>query len=417
VKLTAWDRFTMALAPRWTLDRVRARVTAENLGRFYDAAQPGRRTSGWNRSRGDADSVNAVAVRELRILARNLIRNNAYAKRAQEVIANNTVGWGITPRPSGKDATANAKAMELWKTWADTTECDSEGRSTFSGMLSQSMKTIVSDGEILIRRRVRRPSDGLSLPLQLEILEPDFLDSNKAGIAPSGGTIIQGVEFDQIGRRAAYWIFPEHPGSSSAITGVSRRVPATDVLHCFLPTRPGSTRGVSWFGAAIVTLSDLDEYEDAELMKHKIAACFGAFISDIDGRAAPIGTADTTDDTIEAFEPGMIANLPAGKAVTFATPPTLTSDSLPTRNLRKVAAALGIGYEELTGDYSQVNLEQAGAANLRRCLAVGDGSRGSLRAVARGTARGLDRVPSSDDRARQRGSGLPAPASRWDDHA
>jgi capsid protein len=43
----------------------------------------------------------------------------------------------------------------------------------------------------------------------------------------------------------------------------SRRIPAEDVIHLFYAERPGQSRGISWFGSAIVPLKDLDEYEDA----------------------------------------------------------------------------------------------------------------------------------------------------------
>ncbi len=352
--MSAWDRLTEFLASLFTGKKART----------YQAASSGRRTSEWGRDRGDVNALLARAGPELRLHARDLIRNNAWAKHGQDVIANNTVGWGITPRPASDDKAANARALELWNAWAvDSTEVDSEGRSMFAGILSLAMKAIASDGEVLVRRRYRRPSDGLVLPLQIQMLEADFLDTSKDGESASGGKIINGVEFDKLGRRAAYWLFEEHPGSGSSFE-LSKRVPAKDILHVFLPGRTGQARGVSWFASAIVSLKDLGEYEDAELMKQKIAACFAAFVTDADGLGTAIGEEDEDDDTIEQFEPGMVANLPSGKQVTVANPPGLTSDTLPIRNLRKVAAGLGIAYEDLTGDYSQVNFSSARMARL-----------------------------------------------------
>ncbi len=360
LKLTMWDRIAAVISPSWALSRLRARAAANTLVRHYEAAQSGRRTSGWHRTRGDADSVNAAATTELRIHARDLARNNAYAKHAIDLIANNTVGYGITPRPVGDDKAANLKASEIWKLWADSTECDSESRSTFGGMLSQAMKATVPDGEVLIRRRMRRLGDGLSIPLQIQLLEADYLDSAKDGPVAGGGKgwITQGVEFDALGRRAAYWLYQEHPGSGQN-SSPSRRVPAKDVLHCFLPTRPHQTRGVSWLAPVIGTLKDLDDYEDAELIKQKIAACFSAAVTDQDGLGTPIGAVDSATPLIEELQPGAIIQLPPGKEITTLTPPTLTSDALPTRNLRKVATGIGIPYEELAGDYSQVNFSSA----------------------------------------------------------
>jgi len=66
-------------------------------------------------------------------------------------------------------------------------------------------------GECIVRFRQRRPGDGIDVPFQLQVLEPDYLDHNKT-LSLDTGTIIEGVQFDKIGRRVAYWMFGNHPG-------------------------------------------------------------------------------------------------------------------------------------------------------------------------------------------------------------
>jgi lambda family phage portal protein len=363
-KLSAWDRFVLAVAPQAGVRRLQARAVADIMTRSYEAAQGGRRTTGWNRNKGDVNNVIRLAGDELRIHARDLVRNNGYARRAQRVIANNVSGWGIVPKPNGPSAELNAKLSAEWKAWADSPECETQGLHTFAGLQHMAMKAIFTDGEILFRRRFRRPEDGLSIPIQIQVLEADYLDRSKDyERGQEGGPIIQGVEFDAIGRRVAYWLFEQHPGNNRTTNnGVSKRVPASNVRHVFYSERPGQVRGVSWLAAAIVNLKELDEYEDAELMRQKIAACFAAFVTDTEGAGAPLGGLGGTNDDgneIETFEPGMIAHLPPGRQITVASPPSVTNDSFTTRNLRKIAAGLGITYEDLTGDYSQVNYSSA----------------------------------------------------------
>lgn len=357
--MNVFDRFTLAFAPRWTLERIRARAAAAHLARHYEAAQPGRRTSGWARSRADANAVNAVALSELRMHARDLVRNTGWAKKARRVIASHTVGWGIVPRPTGAAA---KNAASVWKEWAESPQaCDVAGRLTFYAMQRLAMRAITTDGEVLIRRYLGGPG---RVPLQLQVLEADHLDTSKdSETSDAGGPIVQGVEFDAAGRRAAYWLFPRHPGNSRS-TGVSARVAAADVIHVFDQERPGQARGISWFGAAIVPLKDFDAYEDAELMRQKIAACFAAFVTDPEGSMSAVGEEDEDDNQIEAFEPGGIFYLPPGKTVTTASPPMVTDSSFTNRTLRKVAAALGVTFEDLTGDYSQVNFSSARMARL-----------------------------------------------------
>lgn len=353
MKLPWYDRAILSLFPKWGGRRIQEKAKAEIIARHYEAAKRTRRTENWTRSLGDANAVNGTAISELRTHARDLIRNNGWAQRAEDAIAAHTVGWGIAP----KIAPAFA---EKWKAWADTTACDADGLLTFAGLQDLVVRTVATAGECLVRRRWRRASDGLPIPLQLQVLEPDFLDTSKDNAGNQGNKIIQGVEFDKLGRRVGYWLFEDHPGSSVVGTSpVSRRVPASEIVHVFKVGRPGQVRGVSWFGTAIVPIKDLDEYEDAELVKQKIAACFAAFVKDVDGLASPLGDPHATEEEIETFEPGMIHYLQPGKDVVMASPPSVTNEAAPTRALRKIAAGLGIAYEELTGDYSNVNFSSA----------------------------------------------------------
>lgn len=369
-ELTWIDRALLSIAPAFAMKRLRARTVAQSL-RHYEAAQPGRRTQNWHASTGDADAMIRGATNLLRWHARDLLRNNAWARRAQGVVANNTVSWGITPKPIGEDPKVNAVALKLFKKWADATTCESEGRHNFAALQHLAMKAIVSDGEVLLRRRGRLAKDGLPLPLQVQVLEADYLDSSRNDFSSiSGGPIVQGIEFDKLGRRAAYWLWSQHPGSGRNVEA-AKRVPAEDVLHIFNADRPGQSRGVSWLGTAIVDLKDLSDFDDAELMRQKIAACFAAFVADTEGVGAPVGEQDQDDPLVETFEPGMITQLPPGKTVTFANPPTLTGDSLAMRTLRRVAAGIGITYEDLTTDYSQVNFSSARMARQAHWANVG----------------------------------------------
>lgn len=372
MKLSWLDRVVASFSPERALKRVRARAALETMARHYEAAAQGRRTSGWARTTGDANFVALGALAEMRMHARDLIRNNSWARRGQRVIANNTAGWGIVAKPVGGSEAELSRAAELWKTWAESTECESEGRHTFYSIQHLAMKTIPEAGELLVRRRWRRASDGMTIPLQLQVLEPDHLDHTRnQSSSVSGGPIIQGVEYDLIGRRSAYWIFPVHPGSGRG-TPAAERISASEILHVFYPERAGQARGVSWFATAILNLKDLDEYDDAELMKQKIAACFAAFVTDVNGDGAGLGEPSMTDDLIETFEPGMIQKLPPGKDIQFGTPPQVVADSFASRNLRRVAAGLGVTYEDLTGDYSQVNFSSARMARLSHWANVHD---------------------------------------------
>src|SRR3546814_19723420 len=57
------------------------------------------------------------------------------------------------------------------------------------------------------------------------------------------------------------------------------RVDASEVIHLFRPLRPGQIRGEPWLTRALVKLNELDQYDDAELVRKKTAAMFAGFIT------------------------------------------------------------------------------------------------------------------------------------------
>lgn len=376
-ELTLLERLLPGFAARRARARYRAaawRHAAGDLDRHvgkrrYDAASRSRRTDGWRTSGASAISEVGPALALLRDRSRDLVRNNPWAAKAIRVLDSRTIGTGIVPRPTvPKDApsAARAAAEELrarWRGWAESTECDAEGRTDFYGMQSQVERCVDEAGEALVRRRWRRTSDGLVVPLQLQLLEPDFLDLTKTGVLSGGNRVIQGVEFDKLGRRAAYWLFREHPGNSlhgfySRATTPSARVPAQDVLHVFRSERIGQVRGVPRGAPCLLKLRDFDEFDDATLYRQKIANMFVGFTHDIDASVAEDSALekDPQGRRIDDFEPGTWEDLPPGKEITFSDPPDAMGFADYAKvTLRAVAAGYGITYEALTGDLSGVN--------------------------------------------------------------
>lgn len=357
---TVVDRLVSYIAPAAGLSRMRARAAVEVLTRNFEGASQSRRLAGWRTPSTGANAAASPSLTRLRDRARDLVRNNPWAARGVGVLEANVVGSGIRPEArvaSGNPAAAEL-AMKLWTEHAETTAIDADGRLDIYGLQCLVLRSVVESGEVLVRRRRRLATDGLKVPLQLQVLEPDHLDTSRDIMQIAGGGSIQGgIEFDSIGRRKAYWLYPEHPGERGTLRGLkdSAPVPASEILHVFRQDRPGQFRGVTWLAPAVVRLRDLDEFEDARLLQQKVAACFAGFIHDVDTS----GLVDKDEDDrppVEELEPGMLANLSAGKTITFAQPPTTEGYVDYVRfMLRAIACALGVSYEAFTGDYSGVN--------------------------------------------------------------
>lgn len=348
--MNVFDRFVALWNPQAALRRANARAALRLIEahgkRRYEAAAKSRRTSGWRATGADANAEALPALDTLRNRSRDLVRNNPWAARAVQAIVSNTVGTGIMAK------FADEKLQEAWKPWANSTDCDADDTHDFYGLQALAMRTVADSGEVLIRRRIRSSADGLKVPLQIQVIEPDHLVTDRDGTTKNGNRVVGGVEFDKIGRRVAYYLRRGHPGAVDSDSTVSR-VPADDVLHLYRCDRPGQVRGVPWGTSVMLRLRDLDDYEDAYLLRNKLANCMTAFVYQSDA----VDATDSDDTPIlEGLEPGAIEILPNGKDIKFSTPPTVDGYGEYTRAvLKAIAAGYGITYEALTGDLSQVN--------------------------------------------------------------
>ncbi len=353
------DNVIGVFSPRTKARRLYARLALRQITnhlRKYEGAGGGRRVSGWRTTGASANAEIAPSLSALRNRARDLVRNNCYARRGIAVIKSNVVGTGIITQIKGGSAAKARRIDALFDDWAENTGIDYDGRNDIYGLQHLVIGTVAESGECLIRLR-RADSIG-PLPLRLQVLEGDYLDNSMLPVKAAGGNeIVQGIEFDSSGRRVAYHLAEEHPGAAKSSGTKFRitRVPAEEVLHIYDAARAGQVRGVPWLAAALLKLRDLDEYEDAQLIRQKISACFAAFVHDADFAG---DLASTTEDPAlgEKVEPGLIEHLPPGKEITFANPPGVQgyAEYIST-HLMAIAASLGVTYEALTNDYSRVN--------------------------------------------------------------
>lgn len=354
------DKVLRVVAPQVALRRVRARTAVDALMR-YEAATSGRRGQSWRPVGTDADAAGMQRGR-LAYVARDMIRNTAFAARYQQVVVSNVVGDGIIPKVIAKSAKARASLLDAITAHCDTTAIDANGRENLYGLQRLAMAAVVDAGEVLIRYRPRDLTDGLPLPFQIEVLEADYLDGAKDGALSNGNVIKGGIEFDQIGRRVAYHLFRDHPGAQGyrLRSLESRRVPATSVLHIYRQDRPGQTRGVSWFAPMALRLQDFADAQDAHLMRQKIAACFAAFRESPEAEMPGTDAADPAGLVSEPIVPGRIQNLAPGEKISFATPPGVTGvEEFYRWVMRAVSADGGVTYESLTNDFSGVNFSSA----------------------------------------------------------
>jgi lambda family phage portal protein len=332
-------------------ERLRAKYQTyflENVTRKYDGASRGRRTSGWHSTNSSASLETENSLHTLRNRSRDLRRNSGYVARGIQVITSNVVGKGIRIKFNGRNKTQEKKINDLWKLWAGSNAIDFDGRLNLNMIQDIACDAVVESGEVVIRKRNVSPTRENPFPIQVQVLESDFIDDSFGSFShETGDNIVQGIEFDKQGRRKGYRLYKIHPGSQF-INNESMFVEAKNIIHAFRGDRPGQIRGIPWASPIMMNVKDLEDYEDTELIRQKIAACFTAFIVD---QETGNGLTKEEIDDVERFEPGMIEKLSAGKNIVLSNPPTVENyNEYISTMLHKVAVGFGISYESLSSD-------------------------------------------------------------------
>lgn len=355
----------------------------------YDGVGGGRRALAWQVGNPGAVAALAYSQDELRAKSRDLVRRNAWAAAGVEAFVSNAIGTGIKPQSMVQDQSLREGIHRLWSDWCE--QADAAGLTDFYGLQALACRAMLEGGECLVRLRFRKSEDGLPVGLQIQVLEPEHLPVSMNTQTSSGNLIRAGIEFDRLGRRVAYHLTRTHPGdgalapmSSNGGSGSGGmdtvRVPAAEIVHLFRPLRPGQIRGEPWLARALVKLNELDQYDDAELVRKKTAAMFAGFITRLspEDNLMGEGLPDAAGAALAGLEPGTMQILEPGEDVRFSQPADVGGSyaEFLRMQFRAVASAMGITYEMLTGDLTQVNYSSIRAGLLefrRRCEAIQHG--------------------------------------------
>ena len=350
----------------------------------YDGVGSGRRALAWSVGNPGAIAALLYTQNELRAKSRDLVRRNAWAAAGIDSYVANAIGTGIKPQSMVPDSALRESIQSLWRNWCEV--ADAADLTDFYGVQSLATRAMIEGGEALLRLRYRRPEDGLPVALQIQVLEPEHLPLTLNQDLSNGNLIRAGIEFNRLGQRVAYHLYRSHPydGTLAPMSGAGGmetvRVAAAEILHLFRPLRPGQIRGEPWLARALVKLHELDQYDDAELVRKKTAAMFAGFIIRLspEDNLLGEGLADAHGAALAGLEPGTMQILEPGEDIKFSAPSDVGSTYTEFMRLqfRAVAAAMGITYEMLTGDLSQVNYSSIRAGLLefrRRCEAIQHG--------------------------------------------
>lgn len=351
------DGLRMTLAPASTL------VPQVRNSALFEAGSHTRRTTGWRAPTTSANQGVLGSLTTLRDRSRAAARNDGYAKAPIDRLVTNIIGTGIKPMSLADDPAFREQLHKLWLAWTD--ECDADGLFDFYGLQALAVRCWLEGGEAFIRLRQRLPGDGLSVPLQLQVLEPELCPHTHNAFMPPASRIRAGIEFSAIGQRVAYYFHPSRPELDDYDASQLRRVPADSVCHLYLPLRPGQLRGLPQLTAALIQLYELDKFSDATLLRQQLANLFAAFIkrpqtTGLAEEQHPLTgeTIDTSNDGKDmlSLEPGIFQELQPGEEVQFSAPPAPNGYAeFMRQSLMNAAIAADVPYEVVTHDMRGVN--------------------------------------------------------------
>lgn len=298
---------------------------------------------------------------KIRGRSRDLCQNNDYAKHAMRLIKNNVAGWeGIQLQVKAMnsngvlDVADNKLIKDSFMKWGKKQTASVDGKLSWVDCQHLFIETVARDGECLVRKVAFKNQFGFSLQfIDMDRLETDYNDD-----LANGNAIRMSIEFDSWGRPVAYHILSHHPGDRNRNGQRRVRIPAGEMIHCFIPDRPNQPRGVPWLHSAITRLQMLGGYEDAELIASRVASAkMGFYTKPLGEGQYPGEDEDSEGNPIQEVEPGSFEVLPHGWDVKPFDPqhPNSSFRDFIKTMLRGVAAGVGISYNALSGDLESVN--------------------------------------------------------------
>lgn len=336
--------------------------------RHYEAAAGGRRLAGAGAMPSPLAAMIASRGR-LAARARYLVANNGLAAAGAQAWVSGLVGSGIKAQSAHPDRSTRDAINAAHEGFVD--RIDADGLRDAYTLQAAIAHGLVVAGEAF----AVMGSDPDTGELRVRLIDPEQVAGFDRELA-TGARIVAGIEFDAAGRRRAYHL------TTNGYSGRTIRLDAADVVHVFRADAPGQVRGISWFAPVLLRLLDHDASMDAQLVRQKIGALLTGFVTTPAGDLVPGPFADGLADGLGGLdgglEPGTMKVLQPGEDVKFSDPPEIGAEAVSflTVTAREIAAGLGVTYEAITGDLSQVNFSSIRAGlveHRRKCEAVQHG--------------------------------------------
>lgn len=370
----------------------------------------GGQLKGWTPALQNADAALLPTLRRGNARADDLVRNNGYAANAIQLHQDHIVGsfFRLSFRPNwrylgvnDKNGRAFAKEVEdAWWEYAEDENCylDVERKRTFTMMIREGVASHTFNGELFTQPCWEHHAARL-FRTQFKMVSPKRI-SNPYGMTDTAEQRA-GVRINKAGAALGYHVCEDsYPSGSARSWRYIPRELATGrpaMIHVFEPREDGQTRGANLFYSVMEQMKMLDTLQNTQLQSAIIKAMYAATVeSELDSNSIMefvLGAGGEDSGAGGKFIEnlmGQMADFYAGANVKFngaKVPHLFPNDKLNLQTaqdsdngfsvfeqslLRYVSAGLGVSFEQLSRNYSQMSYSTARAsANESWCYFMG----------------------------------------------
>ena len=315
--------------------------------------------STWTNTPNTADSYVYRNWVKLVARSREQCENNDHARKFQMMIRDNVAGPSgfilnaQIKDPNGTpDVPASQAIEEAFAVQSESRNWDITGTLSRVDMERLAMKSLVTDGEAIAV--IRYGSDCGEFGFSLQMIDPMLLNPIYFEKLPNGNFIRHSIEYNANNKPVAYHFRENDDRLESYVGYTSRekynRIPSENVIHVFVSEMVSQKRGLPWMRTALGRMRMLSAFEDSAIINARIGACKMGFFRDPE--------ADPSDGDplpVEA-DAGTFMNIGQKEFVPFNPAfPDPFMGQFSQSILRSIASGLGISYNNLASDLTNVN--------------------------------------------------------------
>ncbi|HHA2249985.1 TPA: phage portal protein [Enterobacter ludwigii] len=351
----------------------------------------------WNPRAESTDAALLPGFSRGNARADDLVRNNGYAANAIQLHQDHIVGsfFRLSHRPSWRylgitedDARAFSREVEAaWKEFAEDDCCyiDVERKRTFTMMIREGVAMHAFNGEACVQATWDSSASRL-FRTQFKMVSPKRISN--PGNTGDTRNCRAGVVINNAGAALGYHVSEDsYPGwGAQKWTYVPRELASgrASFIHIFEPVEDGQTRGANVFYSVMEQMKMLDTLQNTQLQSAIVKAMYAATIeSELDTQTAMdfiLGSDSKEQQSKLTGWLGEIASYYSAAPVRLGgakVPHLMPGDSLNLQSaqdtdngfsvfeqslLRYISAGLGVSYEQLSRNYSQMSYSTARAS-------------------------------------------------------